>query len=37
MVGKVWRLIGDSYVHDFMDNEVVSPEYREKAEMFWII
>jgi hypothetical protein len=31
-----YELIGDCYVHGFMDNEVVAPEWRAKKQTFWI-
>jgi len=31
-----YQLIGDCYVHGFMDNEVVSPKWRAKQQTFWI-
>jgi hypothetical protein len=30
-----YELIGDCYVHGFMDNEV-APEWRAKKQTFWI-
>jgi hypothetical protein len=31
-----YELIGECYVHGFMDNEVVAPEWRAKKQTFWI-
>jgi hypothetical protein len=31
-----YELIGDCYVHGFMDNEVAAPEWRAKKQTFWI-
>jgi hypothetical protein len=32
-----WEIIGDCYVHGIMSNEVASPEWQEKKEVFWIV
>lgn len=31
-----WELIGDCYVHGFMDGEASKPEYDDKRQTFWI-
>jgi hypothetical protein len=31
-----YELIGECYVHGFMDNEVAAPEWRAKEQTFWI-
>jgi hypothetical protein len=31
-----YELIGECYVHGFMDNEVAAPEWRAKKQTFWI-
>ncbi|KAF7933949.1 uncharacterized protein EAE98_003658 [Botrytis deweyae] len=31
-----WELLGECYLHGFMNNEVAEPQWREKSEMFWI-
>ncbi|TGO19065.1 hypothetical protein BTUL_0006g01000 [Botrytis tulipae] len=31
-----WELLEECYLHGFMNNEVVEPQWREKSEMFWI-
>jgi hypothetical protein len=35
--GGRWQIIGDCYLHGFMDNEVVSPKWQEKRQQFWIV
>lgn len=32
-----WEIVGSCYIQGFMDNEVASPEWQEKKEMFWIV
>ncbi|TGO33777.1 hypothetical protein BHYA_0227g00030 [Botrytis hyacinthi] len=31
-----WELVGNCYLHGFMNNEVAEPQWREKSEKFWI-
>ncbi|TGO20353.1 hypothetical protein BPAE_0304g00080 [Botrytis paeoniae] len=31
-----WELVGECYLHRFMNNEVAEQKWREKSEMFWI-
>jgi len=31
-----YELVGECYVHGFMDNEVAAPEWRAKKQTFWI-
>jgi hypothetical protein len=31
-----YELIGECYVHGFMDNEIAAPEWRAKKQTFWI-
>lgn len=31
-----WELIGDCYLHGFMDNEIEEPEYEDRRRMFFI-
>ena len=32
-----WNIIGDCYLHGFMDNEVVDSEWQEKRRQFWLV
>ena len=32
-----WEILGDCYLHGFMDNEALDPKYAEKQQTFWII
>jgi hypothetical protein len=32
-----WNIIGDCYLHGFMDNEVVDSEWQEKRRRFWLV
>ncbi|KAG4443877.1 hypothetical protein IFR05_000643 [Cadophora sp. M221] len=32
-----WQLVGDCYVHGFMDNEVLRPDFDGKNRMFWLV
>jgi hypothetical protein len=32
-----WKIIGDCYLHGFMDNEVVDSEWQEKRRRFWLV
>jgi hypothetical protein len=32
-----WKIIGDCYLHGFMDNEVVDSEWQEKRRQFWLV
>jgi hypothetical protein len=32
-----WKIIGDCYLHGFMDNEVVDSEWQEKRRRFWVV
>jgi hypothetical protein len=32
-----WEIIGDCYLHGFMNNEATSPEWQEKKEVIWIV
>ena len=31
-----WELIGDCYIHGFMNNEILRPEFSEKSQMFFV-
>ncbi|TGO51152.1 hypothetical protein BCON_0167g00040 [Botryotinia convoluta] len=31
-----WELLGECFLHRFMDNKVAEPQWREKSEVFWI-
>ncbi|TEY36910.1 hypothetical protein BOTCAL_0536g00030 [Botryotinia calthae] len=31
-----WELVGECYLHGFMDNEVAEPRWRAQSETFWI-
>ncbi|KAH8750940.1 heterokaryon incompatibility protein-domain-containing protein [Hyaloscypha sp. PMI_1271] len=32
-----WKILGDCYLHGFMDNEVVGSEWQEKRRRFWLV
>jgi hypothetical protein len=32
-----WNILGDCYLHGFMDNEVVDSEWQEKRLRFWLV
>lgn len=32
-----WEIVGECYLHGFMNNEVISRKWRAKSEMFWIV
>jgi len=32
-----WKIIGDCYLHGFMNNEVVDSEWQEKRRRFWLV
>ena len=32
-----WKLVGNCYLHGFMDNEATSAEWQAKKEMLWIV
>jgi hypothetical protein len=32
-----WKIIGECYLHGFMDNEVVDSEWQEKRRRFWLV
>jgi hypothetical protein len=32
-----WNIIGDCYLHGFMNNEVVESEWQEKRRRFWLV
>jgi hypothetical protein len=32
-----WQLVGDCYVHGFMNNEILRPEFRDHSRMFWLV
>lgn len=32
-----WQLVGDCYLHGFMTNEILRPEFEGKDKMFWLV
>lgn len=32
-----WKIIGECYLHGFMNNEVVDPKWQEKGQRFWLV
>ncbi len=32
-----WEIIGNCFLHGFMDNEVASPEWESKRKRFWVV
>ena len=32
-----WQLVGDCYLHGFMNNEILRPDYKGKHRLFWLV
>ena len=37
MSAERWQLVGDCYLHGFMDNEILGSEFEGKDRLFWLV